>query len=1008
MRGSLDRLCNSLICWTVWLVLVGSTTACGLGDVGPDLAKWRAEHGDSTGHDAVLVDTSGSDASVDTVGSDGSPDADIGAVDSDAAGDADGDAVGGCNSPDDCPKPGECQIAICEAHVCGTKALECPADGNPCDQELCVAGQCGHSPLDGTICDDGSACTGPDTCKGGSCIGASLLGTQKLGNALFFGLIQPVPGHTLAWSPTSIVDLDGVWPSWALSEDASITAAAPLNDTELVVFLESHGDVPAAKVLRLAPAKPAPQALPAGLLPPGTQHCNSARRLPDQRIVALCSGKAPDGKGFAMAVLLGLTGEAPRWIPVSDVPQQPWTSELVGGEVWYPLAIPDAAQLARVDLQKGSATVVTYAQTQLSLITALAARPGGPVLAMGQKFAAGKGTGTAALLDPTGLVLKQPENVGLQPYMVLAALWQGGNWLTEGMTVQGGSLRRHEVLGPNLESLQAVVHAPDDLATAIAPDGKGNFWLVGGKESEPSGGTVWRIAVTGETTCDPVACVSKPTSCVASGCQVAWCSSSGCQTQTQVDGPCDDGAPCTFAKTCSGGACVGGSANSCNDALPCTLDSCDPAQGCVHSPAKPGSPCDDGDICFGGDVCSATGSCVPGTQPLACPAPGQCQVGICTPFLGCGLADKVPGAACNSGVGVCAQNQCWEPFAAALAAGPSHSCALRPDHSLWCWGSNGDGQLLATGLASTPTATQVGTGSYAQVAVGDGFTCAVDTTLGVWCWGRNDHGQTGAALGNTPAPSLVTLPIEATQLVAGTAHACAGGMDKAGVARTYCWGAAGQGQLGQGSGAVDSAVPQEVPGLSGVTALASGPSTTCGIVAGKVFCWGSAATTWVGGKGVPKPGAPNLVDLPGIYQQIWVGVGVACAAAGGGQPAVCWGMGDNPLLGSPAAAAFAVKPLGPSAPYTDVAAGGNHLCALRGDTGQVWCRTSNAAAADFGNPSGDGSQPIAIFNDLAVVELASAGNQVCARMADGSLRCLGTGALGGAVIPGTQGKAIAP
>ncbi|MBI5609361.1 MAG: hypothetical protein HY902_10835, partial [Deltaproteobacteria bacterium] len=466
--------------------------------------------------------------------------------------------------------------------------------------------------------------------------------------------------------------------------------------------------------------------------------------------------------------------------------------------------------------------------------------------------------------------------------------------------------------------------------------------------------------------------------------------------------------PCTFGKTCSAGACVGGSGTSCNDALPCTLDSCDPGQGCVHTPAAAGSACDDGDPCFTADSCGATGSCVPGAQALDCPASGLCQTGVCTPFAGCGSADKAAGANCNGGVGVCAAGQCWEAFASALAAGPSHSCALKPDHSLWCWGSNADGQLLATGLSSTPTATQVGSGTYTQVVVGEGFTCALDAAQGVWCWGRNDHGQTGATLGTTTAPFAVTLPVAATQLAAGTAHACAGGVDKAGVSRIYCWGAAGQGQLGQGSGAVDSSTPQEVPGLAGATALAGGPNTTCGIVGGKVYCWGTLATAWVGSKGAPKPGAPNPVDLVGTYQQVWVGSGVACAASVAGQEVHCWGMGDNPLLGSPGAAVFVVKALGGAGPYAEVALGSNHLCARVAGSGEVWCRTSNAAAADFGNPSGDGSQPTAIFADLAVMELDSAGGQVCARMADGSVRCLGSGAAGGFTVPGSQAKVYVP
>lgn len=74
-----------------------------------------------------------------------------------------------------------------------------------------------------------------------------------------------------------------------------------------------------------------------------------------------------------------------------------------------------------------------------------------------------------------------------------------------------------------------------------------------------------------------------------------------------------------------------------------------------------------------------------------------------------------------------------------LAVGYTHSCAVRMDHSLKCWGSNTWGE-------STPPA-----GEYAQVTSGNGHSCAIRRDLARVCWGRNDKGQAPQlALGDLP------------------------------------------------------------------------------------------------------------------------------------------------------------------------------------------------------------------------------------------------------------------
>ncbi|MCB9740440.1 MAG: Ig-like domain-containing protein [Deltaproteobacteria bacterium] len=94
---------------------------------------------------------------------------------------------------------------------------------------------------------------------------------------------------------------------------------------------------------------------------------------------------------------------------------------------------------------------------------------------------------------------------------------------------------------------------------------------------------------------------------------------------------CDDGDACTEGDTCGGGACIPGKAKVCEDANACTDDSCDKALGCVNAPNT--TPCDDGQLCTKPDLCKA-GACAAGTVDT-CDDGWSCTVDVCDPQQGC-------------------------------------------------------------------------------------------------------------------------------------------------------------------------------------------------------------------------------------------------------------------------------------------------------------------------------------------------------------------------------------
>ena len=57
----------------------------------------------------------------------------------------------------------------------------------------------------------------------------------------------------------------------------------------------------------------------------------------------------------------------------------------------------------------------------------------------------------------------------------------------------------------------------------------------------------------------------------------------GCQHANNNEA-CDDNNACTILDSCNAGSCSGGTVVVCDDANPCTADSCDTVNGCVFSP----------------------------------------------------------------------------------------------------------------------------------------------------------------------------------------------------------------------------------------------------------------------------------------------------------------------------------------------------------------------------------------------------------------------------------------
>lgn len=107
-----------------------------------------------------------------------------------------------------------------------------------------------------------------------------------------------------------------------------------------------------------------------------------------------------------------------------------------------------------------------------------------------------------------------------------------------------------------------------------------------------------------------------------------------------------------------------------------------------------------------------------------------------------------------------------------IAAGYQHSCAIRGDASLWCWGNGEQGQLGTGERDRTNLPVRVpdppGPERWVSVFVSAGpggdvggmHTCALRSNQTLWCWGLNDEGQIGLGFTSesVTTPRRVCLP----------------------------------------------------------------------------------------------------------------------------------------------------------------------------------------------------------------------------------------------------------
>jgi alpha-tubulin suppressor-like RCC1 family protein len=230
--------------------------------------------------------------------------------------------------------------------------------------------------------------------------------------------------------------------------------------------------------------------------------------------------------------------------------------------------------------------------------------------------------------------------------------------------------------------------------------------------------------------------------------------------------------------------------------------------------------------------------------------------------------------------------------AVTISAGYGHACALIADGTMRCWGSNAHGQLgnpsTGPGGSAVPVAVTGLTGIVA-ITAGAYHTCALrsDTTLS--CWGDNTQGQLGNGTRTSASSPVAVNNINNVRAVSGGGvHTCAALNDGS----AYCWGENEFGQLGNGTFR-DSQNPVPVTDITTAVGVSAGWRHACVVLAeGAVRCWGQNAFGQLGDGTVTGAGTPTQVA--GLTRAIAVNAGWwhhSCALLDDGA-VQCWGTNE--------------------------------------------------------------------------------------------------------------------
>lgn len=322
-----------------------------------------------------------------------------------------------------------------------------------------------------------------------------------------------------------------------------------------------------------------------------------------------------------------------------------------------------------------------------------------------------------------------------------------------------------------------------------------------------------------------------------------------------------------------------------------------------------------------------------------------------------------------------------------VASGALHSCAVGTNSRVYCWGSDGTGQLgVSPPVLERPAPTGIAAGAdFIVLAAGDGHTCALDLNNEIHCWGANNVGQLGrGGAGSPQLPSGVASSNQYTALAAGGAHTCAVTLTSA----VACWGSNAAGELGVGD-TLTRLAPLIAAGGHVFVHVSAGASHTCGVTTELVaLCWGANGNGQLGDSSFAEQTEADSVHVGFGFAGVFAGGQHSCGLMG--SRAYCWGSNDRGESGTglPDTVLLVPTPVAGSARFSALSLGGDFSCGLGTDS-LTYCWGANDRGQLGDGTQTDHASPAVIADSVHFVALAAGGVHVCGMTAAGAIYCWG-------------------
>ena len=196
------------------------------------------------------------------------------------------------------------------------------------------------------------------------------------------------------------------------------------------------------------------------------------------------------------------------------------------------------------------------------------------------------------------------------------------------------------------------------------------------------------------------------------------------------------------------------------------------------------------------------------------------------------------------------------------ASGYNFAGAIKPDGTLWAWGSNAQGQLGVNDVVSYSSPVQVPGTTWSTSAAGGTTTYAVKSDGTLWAWGDNERGEVGdnsVVYKSSPVQIPGTTWGSDNKLSAGTNFCFAIKTD----GTMWSWGSDGYGSLAQNTAhpAGTRSSPVQVPGTNWSMVCANQTGAAAIKTDGTLWAWGM---NQAGGAG--SLGQNDIVDYSSPVQ----------------------------------------------------------------------------------------------------------------------------------------------